>query len=143
MPTKARLFALASFLIPLVIYLLTICPTVFVGDSGELILSASRLEISHPPGYPFFTMIGRLFSLLPISNLAFRFNLLSALLTSLSSLLLFLTVSSVLRRSGNRNHVSVGLYSLSAALVWAFGYSIWSQAVSKGSALAESICASS
>ncbi|MFQ5869459.1 MAG: protein O-mannosyl-transferase family [Candidatus Zixiibacteriota bacterium] len=89
MPTKARLFALASLLIPLVIYLLTICPTIFVGDSGELILSASRLEISHPPGYPFFTMIGRLFSLLPISNLAFRFYLLSALLTSLLSLLLF------------------------------------------------------
>ena len=129
MPTKARLFALASFLIPLVIYLLTICPTVFVGDSGELILSASRLEISHPPGYPLFTMIGRLFSLLPISNLAFRFNLLSALLTSLSSLLLFLTVSSVLGRSGNRNNTSIGLYSLSAALVWAFGYSVWSQAV--------------
>ena len=129
MPPKARLFALASLLIPLVIYLLTICPTIFVGDSGELILSASRLEVSHPPGYPFFTMVGRLFSLLPLSNLAFRFNLLSSLFTCLSSLLLFLTVSSVLRRTGNGSDASIGLYSLSAALVWAFGYSIWSQAV--------------
>lgn len=129
MAPKARLFALASLLIPLVIYLLTICPTIFVGDSGELILSASRLEVSHPPGYPFFTMVGRLFSLLPLSNLAFRFNLLSSLFTSLSSLLLFLTVSSVLRQTGNGSDASIGLYSLSAALVWAFGYSIWSQAV--------------
>lgn len=129
MPPKARLFALASLLIPLVIYLLTICPTIFVGDSGELILSASRLEVSHPPGYPFFTMIGRLFSLFPVSNLAFRFNLLSSLFTSLSSLLLFLAVSSFLTRTGNGSDASIGLYSLSAALVWAFGYSIWSQAV--------------
>jgi len=49
MPTKARLFALASVLVPLVIYLLTICPTIFVGNSGELILSASRWEVSHSP----------------------------------------------------------------------------------------------
>lgn len=129
MPVKVRLFASASFLIPVAIYLLTICPTIFVGDSGELILSASRLEVSHPPGYPFFTMIGRLFSLLPLSNLAFRFNLLSALLTALSSLLLFLAVHSALTKRGDDNDTFGSLVSLSAALVWAFGYSVWSQAV--------------
>jgi tetratricopeptide (TPR) repeat protein len=60
-----------------IVYLSTVCPTVYVGDSGELTAAAFSLGIPHPSGYPLFTLIGKLFCLIPIGNIAFRMNLMS------------------------------------------------------------------
>ena len=40
-------------------YLSTLCPTIFVGDSGELAWAAASLGIAHPPGFPLWTLLGR------------------------------------------------------------------------------------
>lgn len=66
----------------LVVYGLTLAPDLTWAngalDGGELITAAVTLGIPHPPGYPTYVVLGKLFSWLPIGTLAFRLNLLSA-----------------------------------------------------------------
>ena len=59
-----------------VLYGSTVCRTLFWGDSAEFTVVFSRLDIAHPTGYPLLTLLGKLFSLLPFGNVAFRVNLL-------------------------------------------------------------------
>ena len=47
------------------LYIITSPPTIYFGDSGELAAAAYNLGIGHPPGYPLFTLMEKLFSLIP------------------------------------------------------------------------------
>jgi hypothetical protein len=67
-----------SFIVSLFFYILTLAPTVTFEDSGELITAAYRLGIAHEPGYPLFTMLGKVFSCFPYGNVAWRLNFMSA-----------------------------------------------------------------
>jgi tetratricopeptide (TPR) repeat protein len=61
------------------------------GDSGELIAASHTLSIAHPPGYPLYVMVGKLFaSVVGWGAVAFRYNLLSALMGSVTSVVVFL-----------------------------------------------------
>jgi tetratricopeptide (TPR) repeat protein len=64
-------------IISFIVYLSTICPTVYLGDSGELTVAAFSLGIPHPSGYPLYALIGKLFCLIPIGSIGFRMNLMS------------------------------------------------------------------
>lgn len=68
------------FLIALVVYTLTLEPSVSLWDCGEFASAAYKLQVVHPPGAPFFLMVGRLFSLLAGSpeTVGFWINMLSA-----------------------------------------------------------------
>ncbi len=77
-----------SFLISLLLYILTLAPTATFEDSGELIAAAYHLGVPHQPGYPLFTLLGRIFSMLPISNVAYRLNLMSAVLSAFGAMFL-------------------------------------------------------
>lgn len=77
--------AVERFLLPIAlffavfgVYLFMLCPTVPAGDSGELITAAASGGIAHPPGYPLYTMLGRLFTFIPHGSIAWRVNLMSA-----------------------------------------------------------------
>jgi hypothetical protein len=59
------------------LYLLTLCRTVFWYDSAEYVTAAVTLGIPHPPGYPLYTLIGHVFTWLPIEP-AVAVNLMSA-----------------------------------------------------------------
>src|SRR5215471_6641720 len=59
------------------LYLLTAARDIVLGDTPELVTAAITLGIPHPPGYPLFTMLGHLFSLLPAGPLPFRVDLLA------------------------------------------------------------------
>jgi tetratricopeptide (TPR) repeat protein len=49
-------------------------------DTGEMVSVAHTLGIAHPPGYPFYTLLSRLFlAVLPFGNEGYRLNVLSAL----------------------------------------------------------------
>jgi 4-amino-4-deoxy-L-arabinose transferase and related glycosyltransferases of PMT family len=76
------LAAASAAVFTLVVYLLTLAPSIPPGDSGDLITSAVVLGIAHPPGYPLATMLGHLFTLLPLGTPAYRVNLMSALLAT-------------------------------------------------------------
>ncbi len=71
-------------------YWLTTCPTVEYIDSGELALSCKNFGIAHPTGYPLYTAIGRLASIMLPGALILKMNALSLIFTSLASGFLFL-----------------------------------------------------
>ena len=69
--------------IAFVFYLLTIAPSVIQIDTGELAAVQCTLGIAHPTGYPLFTILGYVFSLIPLPvTKIFQMNLLAALYCS-------------------------------------------------------------
>lgn len=78
----------------LFVYFFGISPTVFGGDSGDIILSYFFAGVPHPPGYPLNTMLGWLFTRIPFGDsFAFKANFVSslymAIAVGLSFILLF------------------------------------------------------
>src|SRR5437660_11273359 len=73
------------------LYFLTAARDIVVGDTPELITAAVSLGVAHPPGYPLFTMLGHLFSLLPISSIPFRVTLLAFACGALTVGVVYLT----------------------------------------------------
>ena len=61
-----------------ILYLFTLAPTVMWYDMGEFALGSYVLGIGHDPGYPLYMILGKLFTLLPIGDVAYRVNLMSA-----------------------------------------------------------------
>jgi tetratricopeptide (TPR) repeat protein len=81
------------FGVTLLVYVLTLSPSVTLEDSGELITGAADFGVPHPPGYPLWTMSGWLFShLIPVGNVAWRVNLQSAVFGAAANAVLTLLV---------------------------------------------------
>jgi tetratricopeptide (TPR) repeat protein len=115
------LFSATVFFITFATYIITINSKFDFIDSGELICVCKTLGIAHPTGYPLYTMVGRIISLITIKNLAFRINTISALFSSLACLFLFL----FLNRKGNRPFLS-----LSISLLFGYSQIVWQQSTS-------------
>jgi tetratricopeptide (TPR) repeat protein len=79
------LAAFIAFGASLATYVYTLQPTVGLEDSGELITGAYRLGVPHPPGYPAWAIIGKLFCLIPIGDVGYRVNLMSAVCGALAA----------------------------------------------------------
>ena len=85
--------AMCIFATATLTYLLTIEPTASFWDCGEFIASSYRLEVGHPPGNPVFQILARAFSMFADgSHIAMAVNALSAICSSLTILLLYLTI---------------------------------------------------
>lgn len=94
--TWAWVGATVAFLISLITYLSTMAPTVSFWDSGEFISCSYILGIPHPPGTPFFVLLGRVFTLLPFGHEpAWNVNFLSVLSSAAAVGLLYLTIFDV------------------------------------------------
>jgi MFS family permease len=87
------------FAIAAVVYSLTMEPTVSFWDCPEFITTAYKLEIGHPPGYPFFSLVGHLFSLFASTpaQVSTWVNRISVLNSSGAVLFLFWTISMLAR----------------------------------------------
>ena len=128
-----NLAVLIPFVLSLFFYLLTVCPVVYVGDDGEIVSAAYTMGVAHPPGYPLFCLIGKIFSFLPLSNIAFRVNLAAVFFASLSSLFLFLLMRKIVSDSTEDENAGVNTAALCASLVFAFSLTFWTQSLhSKG-----------
>lgn len=84
-----------AFIVSTIVYFITVEDTASLWDCGEYITAAYKLEVGHPPGAPFFMLIGRLFSLFAGSeaDVALWINRMSALSSSFSILFLFWTIT--------------------------------------------------
>src|SRR5256714_13698536 len=72
--------AAASAALVFLLYLITLGPSTAMWDTSEYIAAAYTLGLPHPPGNPFFVLLGRVFAILPIApNVAMRINILAAL----------------------------------------------------------------
>jgi tetratricopeptide (TPR) repeat protein len=80
-----------AFAVTLAVYILTLAPSVLPGDAGELISASRTLSVAHPPGYPLYLMLGRVFSgIFAFGSVAYRYNLMSAVLASAVAVLLYI-----------------------------------------------------
>ncbi len=96
------IFGLAAALIAFSVYLMTLAPTVWFIDSGELAAVATTLGIAHPTGYPLFTIIGHIFSILPIgTSEIYRLNLMSSFFCALGIFMFFLLMRYLLSSGEN------------------------------------------
>lgn len=80
------------FAISLIVYILTLEPSVSLWDCGEFISAADKLQVVHPPGAPFFLLLGNFFSNFAfgnVENVAWAVNLLSATSSALTVLFTF------------------------------------------------------
>lgn len=73
------------------IYLRTAARDIVVGDTPEFVLTALTGGVAHAPGYPLVTLLGRVFSLLPLDPLPFRIHLLAVACGVATALLVYAT----------------------------------------------------
>lgn len=120
---KTAVFIIIVALFPLLIYLATTPPDLtlahFGTDGGELITAAVTLGVPHPPGYPSYVLLGKLFSLLPVGTIAFRLHLFSVVSAALAAGFL---------ADGLRRFVPTAA-AVSAAYTLAFCQLVWGQAI--------------
>lgn len=96
--TTHRIVAGVVFLFALVLYGLTVAPTASFWDAGEFIAIANLLEVSHPPGAPFYMLVGRLFSMFaPTAYVALSVNFVSVLASAVTVLLTHLIIVRLVR----------------------------------------------
>jgi transmembrane protein TMEM260 (protein O-mannosyltransferase) len=111
------------------LYLFTLAPSTAMWDTSEYIAAAYTLGLPHPPGNPFFVLIGRVFSILPIaSNVAVRINILAALCSAVSAAMWFLVTERVLVSwFPQRWQRIVG--GVVAVLIGGTAFTVWNQSV--------------
>ncbi|OJV42548.1 MAG: hypothetical protein BGO29_11760 [Bacteroidales bacterium 36-12] len=95
-----NVFGWIAFAIAAATYLSTMEPTASFWDCGEFISTAFKLDVGHPPGAPFFMLIGRFFSLFAsdATQVALMINTLSALASAFTILFLFWTITHLARK---------------------------------------------
>ena len=131
-PSLEQLISISLFVITFVIYFSTMAPTVSFWDTGEFIATSYILGIPHPPGSPLYLLVGKLFSLIPISSdIAFRVNIFSPLISAATISLLFLICNQFLDRVDTEiENKTFKIYSsFIASLTFAFTHSHWFNAV--------------
>ncbi|QCE41572.1 DUF2723 domain-containing protein [Psychroserpens sp. NJDZ02] len=127
-----------AFLIALIIYTLTVEPTVSYWDSGEYILTSSKLQVGHPPGAPLFQMLGAVFSVFALapSQVGFLMNMMSAVSSAFAILFMFWTIVLLLKKIvgqpenlENGPKIAILGSAFVGSLAFAFTDSFWFNAV--------------
>ena len=125
------------FLIAATVYALTAEPTVSFWDAGEYILSASKLNVGHPPGAPLFQMLGAFFSIFAMepSQIGYIMNLMSGISSAFTILFMFWSISLLLSKVSSKidlkknNNFTILISSLVASLSFMFTDTFWFNAV--------------
>ena len=121
------------FAFSLIVYILTLEPTVSLWDCGEFLASAWLMQIGHPPGAPLFVLLGRLIGLLAPSSdkVALFINGLSALASAATVLFLYWTIVRLAMRMQGEEKPNFRTYAAGVigALAFAFTDTFWFSAV--------------
>jgi hypothetical protein len=107
------------FLLLFAVYAVTAPRTVALEDDGLFIMASHFLGLPQPPGYPLHTLLGKLFTLVPIGPVAYRVHLLSALFGALTGAVVWLVIRLIVRETAA---CYVGALALGLSAVF------WSQA---------------
>jgi len=130
------------FIIAAVSYLLTIEPTASFWDCPEFISQGYKLEVGHPPGNPIFMLTARFFINFAGSDpgsVAMAVNSMNALLSAATIMLLFWTISHLMRRLlggykpagelGAARWIVIFGSAMTGALAYAWSDTFWYSAV--------------
>ena len=115
---KKFFIALLIFVVLFFLGLIRLSPTISGGDSAELAGAGATLGIAHSPGYPLYSLLGRIFTFLfPFGNFSYRMNLMSLFFASLTCVLVYLIVLSL---SGRILPAIISTFTLSfTKMFWA------------------------
>lgn len=124
------------FLVALVVYALTLEPSVSLWDCGEFISASDKLQVVHPPGAPFFLLIGRFFALFASdpAGVSVAVNMMSAAASAFTVLFTFWITTHFAKKMvkdaaepGSR--IAIFAAGIIAALALTFSDSFWFSAV--------------
>ena len=133
-----RIVATVVFGIALLTFGLTVEPTASFWDAGEYIATSAKLQVGHPPGAPFFQMMGAFFALFATGpeSIALMVNLMSVFSSAFTVLFLYLSLTLLLRKlpafsSPSSPQDAIAFYGSAAigALAFCFSDSFWFNAV--------------
>jgi len=131
-----KIFGAFVFFASFIAYFLTVQSTTSFWDCGEFIASAHLLQVPHPPGTPFFLLLGRLFSLFPIdANIGLKINMISVISSAFTILFLYLSAVLLIKNYQKKKEKSLfdsTITYISAAigaLSLGFGDTFWFNAV--------------
>ena len=113
---KLFIFSILAAAVPFFFYVLTLERKLIGGDTSWYMSELPQMSLLPPTGYPVFSIIGKLFSIIPIGPLALRLNLISAVFGSLTILFLFLAINKLAKNE---------YAALIASLSFAFVYPYW------------------
>ena len=123
------LWALATFVLVLLVYLLTLAPSTAFWDASEYIAAARVVGIPHPPGNPLFVVLAHAFGLLPLAeSYAVRINLFAAVTSAGAAGFWFLVAERWLRGIVPNQWARHGA-AIGGALVGATSWTVWNQSV--------------
>ncbi len=117
---QSAYLAIVPGAIAFVIYMITACRSVYIGDAGEFALALDSLGICHPPGYPLFTILGRIFvAALTFLRPVFAAGIFNIIVASAAVSFVYL----IFRRT-------LGAQSAFAlSMIWAFTPVFWAETV--------------
>ena len=124
-------------IIPFAVFFRTMAATLSFWDCGEFIAAANILGNPHPPGTPFFVVLGRLFILLaPFENVAQRTNIISVASSAVTAFVAYFLVVRVCRRlpfgqfgPPLLGQIGIRIGAFSSSLILAFSSTFWFNAV--------------
>lgn len=128
------------FIVSTIVYLLTVERTASYWDCGEFIAVSYKLQVPHPPGAPFFLLIGRLFSFFALGDVeqvAYWVNVVSVLSSGFTILFLFWSITLLGKKMFSINKgeetpaqtVMLMGSALVGSLAYTFSDSFWFSAV--------------
>jgi hypothetical protein len=126
------------FGIALLVYSLTVEPSLSFWDCGEYIATAAKLEVGHPPGAPLFQMVGAFFSMFAFSpdKIALMVNMVSVFSSAFTILFMFWSLTIILKNLiekfsefNNNNAVAILGAAFVGSLAYTFSDSFWFNAV--------------
>ena len=130
-----RIIAGIIFFSTFIVYTMSVAPTLSYWDCGEFIACSYGLMVPHPPGAPFFLLVGRLFSMIPfVHDIGLRVNFISVISSALTIMLLYLSIVHLVREwKGSLSNASdwrIAIFSgVLGAYSFAFTHSFWFNAV--------------
>ena len=112
--------AVGVFASALLAYVLTAPHSIASNDSAELTSAVANFGIPHPPGYPLYILLGHAFTVIPLGDIGFRLNLMSAVFGAVAAVAVYAIVLELTHRRGS---------ALAAALSLAFSYHFWGESL--------------
>lgn len=126
------------FAIALLVYSLTVEPTLSFWDCGEYIATSAKLEVGHPPGAPLFQMMGAFFAMFATSpnKVALMVNMMSVFSSAFTILFMFWSLTILLKNLigrvselNNSNAIAILGSAAVGSLAFTFSDSFWFNAV--------------
>lgn len=114
-------FLILAFIIPIIVYLRTLLPSVGFWDTGEFQTIPYTFDIAHPTGYPTYILLGNIYlKLFQFGSVAWKMNFLSAIFVSLGIYLFSRLLFSITKKFS---------LSILISLILAFNPYLWSVAI--------------